>query len=252
MSDQMSNRSVERSYDLYRQALELIPGGTQLISRRPQLYAPGLTPPYVSRGKGSRFWDLDGNEYLDFMMCVGAAILGYADEAVDAAVVEQIRQGTGYSVSHPLEYELAHELVDTIPCAEMVRYCKGGGEANTIAVRIARAYTGREKVLFCGYHGWHDWYLAANLENESVLDTHLLPGIRPQGVPHGLAGTALPFRYNDLASLEAQLDRNRGQVAAIILEASRGASLPAPGFLARGGALATGHGAVVVVAQVGT
>jgi glutamate-1-semialdehyde 2,1-aminomutase len=248
----MSDRPVERSYDLYRKALEIIPGGTQLISRRPQLYAPGLTPPYVSRGKGSRFWDLDGNEYVDFMMCVGAAILGYADDAVDAAVVEQIRQGTGYSVSHPLEYELARELVDIIPCAEMVRYCKGGGEANTIAVRIARAYTGREKVLFCGYHGWHDWYLAANLENDSVLDTHLLPGIKPQGVPHGLAGTALPFRYNDLTSLEEQLERHQGQVACIILEASRGASLPAPGFLEGVRALATAHGAVLIFDEVVT
>jgi glutamate-1-semialdehyde 2,1-aminomutase len=211
-----------------------------------------MTPPDVSRGKGSRFWDLDGNEYIDFMMCVGASILGYADDAVDAAVIAQIRQGTAYSVSHPLEYELARELIDIIPCAEMVRYCKGGGEANTIAVRIARGYTGREKVLFCGYHGWHDWYLAANLENDSVLDTHLLPGIKPQGVPHGLAGTALPFRYNDLASLEQQLESNQGEVACIILEASRGASLPAPGFLEGVRALATAHGAVLIFDEVVT
>ena len=107
MSNQPPARSVERSYELYREALEIIPGGVQLISRRPQLYALGMTPPYVSRGKGSRFWDLDGNEYIDFMMCVGASILGYADDAVDEAVIAQIRQGTAYSVSHPLEYELA-------------------------------------------------------------------------------------------------------------------------------------------------
>jgi glutamate-1-semialdehyde 2,1-aminomutase len=252
MSDQSPVRSVERSYELYSKALEIIPGGVQLISRRPQLYAPGLTPPYVSHGKGSRFWDLDGNEYIDLMMCVGASILGYADDAVDAAVIEQIRRGTAYSVNHPLEYELARELIATIPCAEMVRYCKGGGEANAIAVRIARGYTGRDKVLFCGYHGWHDWYLAANLENDSVLDSHLLPGIRPQGVPQGLAGTALPFRYNDLESLEQQLDRHAGQVACIILEASRGASLPAPGFLEGVRALATAHGAVLIFDEVVT
>src|SRR5262245_62076368 len=252
MTNQMPDRSVERSYDLYQKALEFIPGGTQLISRRPQLYAPGLTPPYVSCGKGSRFWDLDGNEYIDFMMCVGASILGYADAAVDSAVVDQIRRGTAYSVSHPLEYELARELIATIPCAEMVRYCKGGGEANAIAVRIARGYTGREKVLFCGYHGWHDWYLAANLVADDVLDTHLLPGIKPQGVPQGLAGTALPFRYNELASLEDQLERNEGEVACIILEASRGASLPAPGFLAGVRALATAHDAVLIFDEVVT
>jgi glutamate-1-semialdehyde 2,1-aminomutase len=110
VSNQTPGRSVERSYALYHEALEIIPGGVQLISRRPQLYALGMTPPYVSRGKGSRFWDLDDNEYVDFMMCVGASILGYADDAVDEAVIAQIRQGTAYSVSHPLEYELAREL----------------------------------------------------------------------------------------------------------------------------------------------
>src|SRR5258705_9183224 len=137
MSNSLPGRSVERSYELYREALEIIPGGVQLISRRPQLYALGLTPPYVSRGKGSRFWDLDGNEYIDFMMCVGASILGYADDAVDAAVIAQIRHGTPYSVRHPLQNELARELLATIPSAQIVRYCKGGRQANAIAVRIA-------------------------------------------------------------------------------------------------------------------
>ncbi len=247
-----ARRPPNRGYALYQEALERIPGGTQLISRRPQLYSPGLTPPYVSRGKGARFWDLDGNAYLDLMMCVGASILGYADDAVDAAVVAQIRNGTAFSVSSPLEVELARELAAVIPCAEMVRYCKGGGEANAIAVRIARGVTGRDKVLFCGYHGWHDWYLAANLESDEALDTHLLPGIRPQGVPQSLAGTALPFRYNDLASLEAQLERHRGQIACIIMEPARGASLPAPGFLEGVRQLATAHGAVLIFDEVVT
>ncbi|MCS6938346.1 MAG: aminotransferase class III-fold pyridoxal phosphate-dependent enzyme [Roseiflexus sp.] len=247
-----AGRRPDRGYALYQEALERIPGGTQLISRRPQLYSPGLTPPYVSRGKGARFWDLDGNVYLDLMMCVGASILGYADDAVDAAVVAQIRNGTAFSVSSPLEVELARELAAVIPCAEMVRYCKGGGEANAIAVRIARGVTGRDKVLFCGYHGWHDWYLAANLESDEALDSHLLPGIRPQGVPQGLAGTALPFRYNDLSSLEAQLERHRGQIACIIMEPARGASLPAPGFLEGVRRLATAHGAVLIFDEVVT
>ncbi|NJN19015.1 MAG: aminotransferase class III-fold pyridoxal phosphate-dependent enzyme [Oscillochloris sp.] len=242
----------QRSNAAYARALDLIPGGTQLISRRPQLYAPGLTPPYAARSQGARFWDLDDNGYLDTMMCVGAAILGYGDEAVDAAVIAQIGRGTASSVSSPLELELAEELVATIPCAEMVRYCKGGGEADAIAVRIARAYTGREIALFCGYHGWQDWYLAANLESAHVLDSHLLPGIQPRGVPSGLQGTALPFAYNDLASLEAQLDRQRGKVACIILEASRGAALPAPGFLAGVRALADAHGAVLIFDEVVT
>lgn len=240
------------TYARYERALGLIPGGAQLISRRPQLYAPGLTPPYAASARGARFTDLDGNTYLDTMMCVGAAILGYADPAVDAAVVEQIGRGTAYSVSSPLELELAEELVAAIPCAEMVRYCKGGGEADAIAVRIARAYTGRDIALFCGYHGWQDWYLAANLEGEHVLDSHLLPGIQPRGVPGGLRGTALPFRYNDLASLEEQLERHRGAVACVIMEASRGASLPAPGFLEGVRALCDAHGALLIFDEVVT
>jgi glutamate-1-semialdehyde 2,1-aminomutase len=252
MAADHEERSVELSYALYREALEIIPGGTQLISRRPQLYAPGLTPPYVARGKGAHFWDLDGNEYLDLMMCVGASILGYADDVIDAAVIAQIRDGTAYSISHPLEVELARELIDAIPCAEAVRYCKGGGEANTIAIRIARAATGRDRVLFCGYHGWHDWYLAANLESDAVLDTHLLPGLQPRGVPKGLAGTALPFRYNDLDSLERQLEQHSGDVACIIMEPARGASLPEPGFLEGVRELATAYDVILIFDEVVT
>jgi glutamate-1-semialdehyde 2,1-aminomutase len=252
MAKPIDSSSVKRTYDLYHQALDIIPGGTQLISRRPELYSFGLTPPYTSRSKGSHFWDMDGNEYIDYVMCVGASILGYADDAVDEAVISQIRQGTAYSTNSPLELELAQELINIIPCAEAVRYCKGGGEADTIAIRIARAYTGRDKVLFCGYHGWHDWYLAANLGDSSILDSHLSSGIQPKGVPQALAGTSLPFRYNDLPSLEQQLEANKGQVAAIILEASRGASLPAPGFLEGVRELATKHGAVLIFDEVVT
>ncbi|MEZ4640677.1 MAG: aminotransferase class III-fold pyridoxal phosphate-dependent enzyme [Caldilineaceae bacterium] len=211
-----------------------------------------MTPPYVSHGKGCRIWDLDENEYVDWMMSVGALILGHADDAVDNAVIEQIHRGTAFSVSHPVELALAQELVETIPCAEMVRYCKGGGEANAVAVRIARGYTGREKVLFCGYHGWHDWYLAANLAEDDVLSSHLLPNIAPRGIPQGLKGTALPFRYNDLDSLETALKRNQGEVACIILEASRGASQPTPGFLEGVRELATAHGVVLIFDEVVT
>src|SRR5204862_3657977 len=132
---------------------------------------------------------------------IGAILLGYADPVVDEAVKRQIDTGTLYSVNHELEIELAEALVRAIPCAEMVRYAKGGGEACAIAVRIARGVTGRDKVLFCGYHGWHDWYLAANLAAEANLNAHLFPGIEPTGVPRALAGTALPFPSGDLAAL---------------------------------------------------
>src|SRR5438093_3808462 len=223
-----TNSRVRRSLEFYRRALELIPGATQLVSRRPTRFAYGVSPIYAQRAKGARFWDVDGNEYIDWVSGIGAIILGYADPVVDEAVRQQIATGTIYSINHQLEIELAEELIRTIPCAEMVRYAKGGGEACAIASRIARGVTGRDKVLFCGYHGWHDWYLAANLSAEAHLNAHLFPGIEPIGVPKALAGTALPFPYGDLAALGRLLDDNRGQVAAVILEPLR-SELPAPG-----------------------
>ncbi|MEX2025846.1 MAG: aminotransferase class III-fold pyridoxal phosphate-dependent enzyme, partial [Pirellulaceae bacterium] len=170
---------VPRSMELWRRALELIPGGTQLVSRRPQRYASGVSPIYWSRAKGARLWDVDGHEYIDWVSGIGAIILGYCDEVVDDAVRQQIGRGTMTSINHELEIELAEELCRTIPCAEMVRYAKCGGEACAMAVRIARGATGRDKILFCGYHGWHDWYLAANLSADANLSEHLFPGIEP-------------------------------------------------------------------------
>ncbi len=154
---------------MYQRALELIPGGTQLVSRRPTRFAFGVSPIFATRGKGARIWDVDGNEYIDWVSGIGAILLGYADPVVDEAVKAQIDKGTNFSITHELELELAEELVATIPCAEMVRYTRSGGEACAVAVRIARGTTGRDKILFCGYHGWHDWYMASNLSAEPGL-----------------------------------------------------------------------------------
>ena len=248
----MSLPNVQRSREMYQRALDIIPGATQLISRRPDRYVAGVTPAYATHGKGGRFWDVDGNEYVDLVMAVGAVMLGYADDEVNAAVIEQLSQGTSFSINHPVELELAEELIASVPCAEMVRYARGGGEANAVAVRIARGYTGRHKVVFCGYHGWHDWYLAANLASPTALNTHLLPGIAPQGIPDGLADTIIPFEYNSLDSLAEALDRRRGQVACIVMEAARGAALPQPGFLEGVRRLADAHGVVLIFDEVVT
>src|SRR5262245_48052626 len=218
MNDIAYQNRVPRSMELYRRAMELIPGGTQLISRRPSRFAYGVSPVYAERAKGARFWDVDGNEYIDWVSGIGAIILGYADPVVDQAVIEQIQAGTMYAINHELEIELAEELCRIVPCAEMVRYAKCGGEACAMAVRIARGATGRDKILFSGYHGWHDWYLAANLSAEANLNTHLFPGIEPTGVPKALAGTAVPFAYGDLNALGSMLDDQKGQVAAVIME----------------------------------
>jgi glutamate-1-semialdehyde 2,1-aminomutase len=242
---------VPRSIELYARALELIPGGTQLVSRRPNRFAYGVSPVYAARAKGARFWDVDGHEYIDWVSGIGAILLGYADPAVDEAVREQIGRGTATSINHELEIELAEELSRTIPCAEMVRYAKCGGEACAMAVRIARGATGRDKVLFCGYHGWHDWYLAANLSAETSLNAHLFPGIEPIGVPKSLAGTAIGFPYGDASALGNLLDEHRGQVAAVIMEPLR-SSDPPPGYLAAVQRLAREHDAVLIFDEVST
>ncbi|MBM3458326.1 MAG: aminotransferase class III-fold pyridoxal phosphate-dependent enzyme [Armatimonadetes bacterium] len=243
--------SVARSLQLYRRALELIPGGTQLISRRPSRYAYGACPIYAESAAGARIRDVDGNSWLDWVSAVGPAILGYGNRAVDEAVQQQIGKGAVFTINHPAEVELAEQLVATIPCAEQVRYCKGGGEACAIAVRIARGATGRDRVLFCGYHGWHDWYLAANLEDDTRLDTHLFSGIEPIGVPRALAGTAIPFPYADLPALEALLARHEGEVAAVIMEPMR-SEFPPAGYLEGVQAATRRAGAVLIFDEVST
>ena len=242
---------VRRSQELWKRACELIPGGAQLVSRRPTRYAHGVSPAYAARAKGARFWDVDGNEYIDWMSGIGSIILGYADPVVDDAVHQQIGDGTVYAVNHELEIELAEELVSAVPCAEMVRYAKCGGEACAIAVRIARGATGCDKVLFCGYHGWHDWYLAANLTGDSNLASHLLPGIEPIGVPKALEGTAIPFPYGDLNALGELLDEHRAEVAAIIMEPMR-TEHPPEGYLAGVARLARERGVVLIFDEVTT
>ena len=236
---------------LYQHAQELFPYGTQLFSRRPELGPIGQAPIYFSRSKHGHFWDIDGNEFVDTAMGVGPVSLGYCYDPVDNAVKAQIDKGILGSINSPLEIELANMMVELVPCAEMVKICKTGGEADAIAVRIARGYTGKDVVLFCGYHGWHDWYLAANLQSQAMLDQHLMPGINPKGVPAVLAGTTIPFEFNNLDSLKEALNRHKGQVACIIMEATR-FKHPAQGFLEGVRQLADEHECVLIFDEVVT
>jgi glutamate-1-semialdehyde 2,1-aminomutase len=241
---------VPKSLELYSRAEEIIGGSVQLLSRHPRSFAFGVSPIYVDHAKGCRFWDVDGFEYIDLLAGVGTVHLGYAYDPVDQAAQEQIAKGTMYSVNSPLEIELAEMLVETVPCCEMVRYAKGGGDADAVAVRIARGYTGKDKILFCGYHGWHDWYISANLK-EANLDEHLLPGVPSRGVPKALAGTAIPFRYNDLDQLRATFEANKGEVAAVMMEACRG-QLPHDGYLEGVKRLCEENGALLIFDEVVT
>ena len=212
---------------LYRKAKKLIPGGTQLLSKRPEMFAPDIWPSYYSKAKGCRVWDLDGREYIDMsIMAVGACILGYADEDVDNAVINSIQKGVNSSLNCPEEVELAEALIELHPWFDMVRYARSGGEALSIAIRIARAKTHRDTVLFSGYHGWTDWYLAANLADKSGLDGQLMPGLEPNGVPRGLSGTAIPFDFNNIESLRKRIAGKESEIAAIMIEPARGEEAP--------------------------
>lgn len=218
---------------LYRKARTLIPGGTQLLSKRPEMFLPDQWPSYYARAEGAQVWDLEGRRFLDMSNNgVGSCPLGYADPDVNAAVKAAVDAGTMCTLNAPEEVELAELLCQIHPWAQMVRYARCGGESMAIAVRIARAATGKSKVLFCGYHGWSDWYLAANLAESDALGTKglLLPGLDPAGVPMGLAGTSHGFRHNRLDDLKQLVASNHGQIAAIIAEPQR-SEKPAPGFL---------------------
>jgi glutamate-1-semialdehyde 2,1-aminomutase len=187
-------------------------------------------PSYFSRAKGASIWDLDGKRYTDFTGGVGAILLGHADDEVNAAVKRRVNLGSYATLASPDEVKLADVLLDLHPWAGKVRYARGGGEALGLAVRIARAATGKSGIAFCGYHGWSDWYLAANLGDDAALDGHLLPGLQPLGVPRELAGTAVPFRYNDPESFRAAMQKLDGKLAAVVMEPMR-SEFPRDGFL---------------------
>ena len=220
-----------KSQDLYKKAKKIIPGGTQLLSKRPEMFLPNLWPAYYSKAKGCEVWDLDGKRYVDMShMGVGSCILGYAEKSVDNKVKTAIKNGSMSTLNCPEEVMLARELIKIHKWADMVRYARTGGESMAIAVRIARAKTGKDVILFCGYHGWHDWYLAANLASNRSLDGHLLPGLEPSGVPRSLRGTSIPFKYNDTKQFLQLVRKYKGRIAAVVMEPLR-KQYPKPGFL---------------------
>lgn len=210
------------SQELYEKAKRIIPGGTQLLSKRPEMHLPDLWPAYYKSAKGCLVTDLDDKTYCDMsFMGIGANVLGYCDEDVDQAVINVVNHGNMCTLNAPEEVELAELLLELHPWADMVRYAKTGGEALSIAVRIARACTEKEIVLVCGYHGWHDWYLAANLEKGDPLSYVHLSGLEPKGVPRGLADTNFIFSYNDIQRFQELIQKYDGKIAAVVMESIR-------------------------------
>jgi glutamate-1-semialdehyde 2,1-aminomutase len=229
---------------LYEKAKTLIPGGTMLLSKRPEMFLPNQWPTYFSRAKGCTVWDLDGNKYTDVsIMGIGTNILGYGNVKVDNAVRGTITSGNMSTFNCPEEVQLAEKLVELHPWADMVRLARTGGEANAIAIRIARAASGRDKVAICGYHGWHDWYLSANLGDSQHLAGHLLPGLNPVGVPEQLKGSVIPFSYNNYDELLSVV--NAHDIGVIKMEVSRNMG-PKKGFLEQVRKLATERNIVLI------
>ena len=227
----MKEWKVDKCLALQDKAASIIPGMTQLLSKRPDMFSRGVWPGYYTKAKGARITDLDGNEYVDFSCGgIGATVLGYADDDVNAAVMNAIANGSASTLNCPEEVALAEKLIELHPWAEMVRFARSGGEAMAIAVRIARTYTKKDVVLFCGYHGCMDWYLAANLSRGDALDQMWLEGISPNGLPKGLAGSSLPFKFNDIDSFNAAVKEAGDNLAAIVMEPQRNFA-PTPEFM---------------------
>ena len=206
--------------ELWNKAKGIIPGGNMLLSKRSEMFLPDKWPSYFSKAKGCTVWDLDGRELIDMsIMGIGTNLLGYGNEEVDEAVIKTVNAGNMSTLNCPEEVLLAEKLIEIHPWAQMVRFARSGGEANAIAIRIARASSGKDKVAICGYHGWHDWYLATNLQNDSNLTEHLLPGLDPLGVPKNLSGTSIPFQFNNFEQLLEISEKN--DLAAIKMEVER-------------------------------
>lgn len=236
--------SMGTGQKLWKRAKQIIPGGNMLLSKRAEMFLPDLWPAYFSKAEGCSVWDLDGNRYFDMsIMGVGTNILGYAHPEVDDAVRGAIAAGNMSTFNCPEEVYLAEKLIELHPWADMVRFARSGGEANAIAIRIARAASGRDKVAICGYHGWHDWYLSANLGDDDSLDGHLLPGLEPRGVPRNLRGTVFPFNYNNYAELETLV--NTHDIGVIKMEVVRNKG-PEDNFLHKVRKLATERGIVLI------
>jgi glutamate-1-semialdehyde aminotransferase len=230
-------RSFDRSMAMLARARRSIPGASQTLSKGADMFVEGAYPVFLQRGRGCRVWDVDGGEYIDYLLGLASITLGYAYPAVTEAVARQLGEGSIFSLPHPLEVEVAERLIEVIPCAEWVRFLKTGSEANSAAIRVARAHTGRDVVLYCGYSGWHDWY---------AITTP-----RSKGIPKDFARFIVPFNYNDLPSLERALDEHYGNVAAVIMEAAL-IDAPAPGFLEGVKKAAHDHGALLIFDEIVT
>ena len=204
---------------LYKKAKKIIPGGTMLFSKKPELYSSENWPAYYKKAKGCYVWDLNDKKFLDMLFLVGTNTLGYSNKHVDNQVIKFIKKSNMSSLSAPEEVQLAKKILRLHPWADQARFTRGGGEANATLIRIARASTKKQNIAFCGYHGWHDWYLSSNLNNKKNLDNHLMSNLKSQGVMKNLKDSCFPFNYNELHNLKKLI--NKHNIGIIIMEVTR-------------------------------
>ena len=230
-------KSYEKSNEFLQQALKIIPLASQTFSKSITQYPAGVSPLFIDKGDGSNVWDIDGNRYIDFVNSLLAVSIGYNNPIINDAVIKQLQLGVTFSLPSKLEHEVASLLVELVPCAEMVRFGKTGSDATSAAIRLARAYTGRDLVASCGYHGWHDWYISKTTKN--------------LGVPNTIGKLNYTFSYNNVNQLEEILENQPGKFAAIIMEPMN-VEFPLDGYLQKVRELATKHGAILIFDEICT
>ena len=241
---------MNKGQKLLKKAKKIIPGGNGLLSKRSEMFLPGLWPTYYKKAKGCKIWDLNNKVYYDFAgMGVTSCILGYSDNDLNNSLFKGLKSGSMCTLNATEEVDLANELIKIHKWSNMVKFCKSGGEACMVAIRIARAFTNKENIAFCGYHGWHDWYLATNMSNKNNLDNQLLPGLKTKGVSSSFKNTIKPFMYNDLNSLKKIFNKKNHNVGVIIMEPRRGAK-PKKNFLKQVKSIAKKNNAILIFDEI--
>lgn len=215
-------KKFKKGQSFYKKTSKIIPGGVQLLSKRPEIFLPDQWPSYYKYAKGCEIMTLDNIKLYDFTNCsVGMCPLGYANPTVNKSVIESVKNGNTSTLNSTLEYECANLIIKTHPWSDMARFTKSGGEAMSVAIRIARSYKKKDKILFCGYHGWYDWYISANLKNSNKLNQHLLPGVSASGIPKSLRDMSEPFEFNDTDDFKSKFLKNLKKLSCVVLEPAR-------------------------------
>ena len=241
---------MNKGQQLLKKAKKIIPGGNQLLSKRSEIFLPGLWPNYYKKAKGCKVWDLNNRVYYDFAgMGVTSCVLGYSDKDINKSLNQGIKNGSMCTLNATEEIDLAKELLKIHKWSGMAKFCKSGGEACMVAIRIARAYTNKKNIAFCGYHGWHDWYLATNMNNSKNLDNQLLPGLKTKGVSDSFRNTIKPFLYNDINSLKKIFKNKNNNTGIIIMEPMRGVE-PKNNFLKQVKLIAKKNKAILIFDEI--